>query len=133
MPNTSTLYRWCINVSKNINALKRASSISAEFLSGWSAGHLDVSMPLNGLHPFLHETDHEATVTYECINALKRATSISTNVYFEFHDEKFVCQCPLTGYIHFYGKALEWTESKTDVSMPFNGLHPFLQKKQYNH
>ncbi len=37
-----------------------------------------VSMPLNGLHPFLLTIYDSVLADMECINALKRASSIST-------------------------------------------------------
>ena len=37
-----------------------------------------------------------------------------------------MCQCPLTGYIHFYAKWNFRPYGKKTVSMPFNGLYPFL-------
>ena len=39
-----------------------------------------VSMPLNGLHPFLPEYRKMKYLDMGCINALKRASSISTNI-----------------------------------------------------
>ncbi len=36
------------------------------------------------------------------------------------------CQCPLTGLLHFYRYEYEVSGYKIGVSMPFNGLTPFL-------
>ena len=63
-----------------------------------------VLMPFNGLHPFLH-----------CM--LLKAPNTDA-----------MCQCPLTGFIHFYEKKNGKKDGGSNVSMPFNGLHPFLQK-----
>ena len=38
----------------------------------------DVSMPLNGLHPFLQICSEKLPYVILCVNALKRASSIST-------------------------------------------------------
>ena len=62
-------------------------------------------MPLNGLHPFLRNKRKQLYgVTVYCINALKRASSISTEV-----------------------KA-KYSNGTVNVSMPLNGLHPFLHQ-----
>ena len=89
-------------------------------------------MPSNGLHPFLQSNLSIATVKNARVNALKRATSISTQDSLTVEDlEDAMCQCPQTGYIHFYtkdGYLIAWNGY---VSMPSNGLHPFLQKFRY--
>ncbi len=62
----------------------------------------DVSMPFNGLTLFLHLRPWNTYIFTGCVNALQRAYSISTG---------------------------GWTNSlgvQNEVSMPFNGLHPFL-------
>ena len=69
----------------------------------WYGVQHAVSMPSNGLHPFLHIMYKKRKYFEYCVNALKRATSISTK-------EEQV----------FYGEL-------ADVSMPSNGLHPFLR------
>ena len=62
-----------------------------------------VSMPFNGLTPFL-----------PIVNATP-------------HDLTFLCQCPLTGLLHFYILTMSIYFWLCSVSMPFNGLTPFLQ------
>ena len=63
----------------------------------------DVSIPFIGLSPFLHTMK----------NLIK-------NLFGE-------CQCPLSGFLHFYGM-LDYADIvNVDVSMPFIGLSPFLQ------
>ena len=37
-----------------------------------------------------------------------------------------VCQCPLSGFLHFYFDDEVKMRSQSDVSMPFIGLSPFL-------
>ncbi len=66
-------------------------------------------MPLNGLHPFLP--------------------------YMVVHDyaENNVCQCPLTGLLHFYRKISYNYCCWNCVSMPFNGLTSFLKHNSANH
>ena len=38
----------------------------------------------------------------QCVNALYRAFSISTKKYFIEDAEYTLCQCPLSGFLHFY-------------------------------
>ena len=66
----------------------------------------DVSMPFIGLSPFLHTMK----------NLIK-------NLFGE-------CQCPLSGFLHFYGIKGNVPEYLEFVSMPFIGLSPFLQRKR---
>ena len=42
------------------------------------------------------------------VNALKRATCISTIFGKEYYEQIIVCQCPKAGDMHFYGKSMEW-------------------------
>ena len=68
-----------IQMKKSVNALKRATSISTQIL-------------------------RKHVSRMDCVNALKRATSISTKYYAAFDVARNMCQCPQTGYIHFYKK-----------------------------
>ena len=62
-----------------------------------------------------------------CVNALKRATLISTLQNFTVRMEDGRCQCPPTGHTHFYGMGRRPVSGKQAVSMPSNGQHSFLQ------
>ena len=84
-------------------------------------------MPFIGLSPFLLKEEWDYGNNQWCVNALYRAFSISTNgdesMTFKVSTE---CQCPLSGFLHFYiMEKLVW-ERLLDVSMPFIGLSPFL-------
>ena len=113
----------------------------------------NVSMPSNGQHSFLLEfvqnktpeicmcqcpqTGHTLFYVDEanaimaaakaCVNALKRATLISTLQNFTVRMEDGRCQCPPTGHTHFYGMGRRPVSGKQAVSMPSNGQHSFLQ------
>ena len=58
-------------------------------------------MPFNGLTPFLRYISKACKNIWKCVNALKRATSISTISIWDKKKKKW-CQCPLTGLLHFY-------------------------------
>ncbi len=110
-------------------------------------------MPWIGLPPFLPSIKIETEGQEDSVNALDRATSISTeytdvaSVEFEFE-----CQCPGSGYLHFYGLIMQIKKLKEEcvnaldratsistslkegkmkkvrfVSMPWIGLPPFLR------
>ena len=38
-----------------------------------------------------------------------------------------LCQCPLSGFLHFYAFQVVVSNGYIDVSMPFIGLSPFLR------
>ncbi len=92
------------NVSMPFNGLTPFLQLTLE--NGFFA--TDVSMPFNGLTPFLRWIEYDRNNTY------------------------VVCQCPLTGLLHFYTYYSNLTIHLWEVSMPFNGLTPFLQQKKLN-
>ena len=59
-----------------VNALKRASAISIVLTVSENVWRI-VSMPLNGLPPFLFQYVDDRDLLLECVNALKRASAIS--------------------------------------------------------
>ena len=62
-----------------------------------------VSMPFIGLSPFLPPvTKQEKQLLLQCVNALYRAFSISTGIIMKRLINKLLCQCPLSGFLHFY-------------------------------
>ena len=62
------------------------------------------------------------------VNALYRAFSISTNSSYLYNMSiSFPCQCPLSGFLHFYGLETLVDDEDEYVSMPFIGLSPFLR------
>ncbi len=111
----------------------------------------DVSMPSNGQHSFLRITRKEDSMAQNRVNALQRATLISTcrlndrqkrtgtcqcpptgNTHFYVsHDPAYavgdLCQCPPTGNTHFYRRFSIRQKTKMVVSMPSNGQHSFLR------
>ena len=65
--------------------------------------HRYVSMPFIGLSPFLLWQSNDRKVWRRCVNALYRAFSISTYwVLFLYPKLRRKCQCPLSGFLHFY-------------------------------
>ena len=84
-------------------------------------------MPCVGLIPFLQKGGKEwRIIHFPCVNALCRAYSISTNIEYILAEDILVCQCPVSGLFHFYGKKNEKNNKKEVVSMPCVGLIPFL-------
>ncbi len=84
-------------------------------------------MPYIGLPPFLHfEKFFENWELKDCVNALYRASPISTAHMKISQQQAEMCQCPISGFPHFYEmmKVLSWNVIK--VSMPYIGLPPFL-------
>ena len=110
-----------------INALERAFTISTQCKSScaWS---IDVSMPSDGLIPFLLPTALQATrARRSCVNALWRAYTISTRTLRQRRKESLVCQCPLAGLYHFYLQTVEGSPPDNGfVSMPSGELISFL-------
>ena len=111
-----------------------------------------VSMPFIGLSPFLQGLSVCHQQKRGCVNALYRASSIST-LYLQWQASFCLrCQCPLSGFFHFYRSSAQrkmWRSSccvnalyrassistvlmdvsnskQYIVSMPFIGLLPFL-------
>ena len=59
-------------------------------------------MPYLGLLPFLQMKVITLNVMKHCVNALSRASPIST-IHADFHwGGILVCQCPISGFSHFY-------------------------------
>ena len=62
-----------------------------------------VSMPFIGLSPFLPTWAlYSVLHNRRCVNALYRAFSISTRTMTPKEENNMVCQCPLSGFLHFY-------------------------------
>ncbi len=60
-------------------------------------------------------------------NALSRALCISTNSWPDLLPQDMLCQCPFSGFMHFYRKrTASQIRQQSLVSMPFLGLYPFL-------
>ena len=64
-----------------------------------------VSMPYDGLFSFLRKTFCSNWSTPGGVNALWRAFFISTDTVFVAAFTNIRCQCPMTGFFHFYGYA----------------------------
>ena len=83
-------------------------------------------MPYVGLSPFLRKTsgpDPHITAVCQC--------PMSGYPHFYGYErvapaEKRMCQCPMSGYPHFYGSLSRWRDCRINVSMPYVGLSPFL-------
>ena len=85
-----------------------------------------VSMPFNGLTPFLQlEYVRAKQCTIKCQCPLTDSLHFYICEYLHVQPSE-MCQCPLTGSLHFYGKDAEINDKSRIVSMPFNGLTPFL-------
>ena len=63
-----------------------------------------VSMPYIGLPPFLREGDKGIIIGKDCVNALYRASPIST-CRKQWFRSSYLCQCPISGFPHFYIRA----------------------------
>ena len=61
-----------------------------------------VSMPYVGLLLFLPKRFCCMTEEHNCVNALRRASSISTAVLAHTDSTKEMCQCPTSGFFYFY-------------------------------
>ena len=61
-----------------------------------------VSMPYIGLLPFLRGLFKNLCSAEEGVNALHRASPISTNSLTKTITYQFMCQCPTSGFSHFY-------------------------------
>ena len=64
------------------------------------------------------------------VNALYRASPISTMK--QKNSQLFTrrCQCPISGFSHFYHPLILRKNPKSVVSMPYIGLLPFLRRHQ---
>ncbi len=85
-----------------VNALYRASPISTFIKKALGAWYNSVSMPYIGLLPFLPTETQDVAETP-------------------------VCQCPTSGFSHFYLSQNLSQNLNLSVSMPYIGLLPFLQ------
>ena len=59
-------------------------------------------IPFNRLSPFLLNHSLDKDLEFGGVNALYRAFSISTLPIFVKDEDPDVCQCPLSGFLHFY-------------------------------
>ena len=109
-----------------------------------------MSMPFNGLIPFLRGYIYEKNINrkcqcpstglyhfykkllsktdqyLKCVNALQRAYIISTFIKMtKIWRSKYVSM-PFNGLIPFLRDSIWISNMRTNVSMPFNGLIPFL-------
>ena len=86
-----------------VNALWRAFFISTENNTRQRCGLFKVSMPYDGLFSFLPtEVFKLRNEDGACVNALWRAFFISTLDVQKLVDLFGGCQCPMTGFFHFY-------------------------------
>ena len=113
-----------------VNALHRAIPISTGDGNNVGVDVNGVSMPYIGLSPFLqHLMWSRKSLQQQCVNALHRAIPISTSLCWCIKSDGLMCQCPSSGYPHFYF-ARSWSlQSAPEVSMPFIGLSPFLLQR----
>ena len=83
-------------------------------------------MPYLGLPSFLLYDATDEELIEECVNALSRAPFIST-VFWAYADYvDTLCQCPISGSLHFYFSIDALPEIVEMVSMPYLGLPSFL-------
>ena len=110
-----------------VNALWRAFFISTPLMLR-KERFTEVSMPYDGLFSFLRTDNGEQEKKIsDSVNALWRAFFISTQlaagviVY-----DVGGCQCPMTGFFHFYRRTGTFGIWGSAVSMPYDGLFSFL-------
>ncbi len=93
----------------------------------------DVSMPSNGQHSFLPGTRFSGRAIWSCVNALKRATRISTTIG---HSSGTCCVCvnalKRATRISTSNYSINWCMDRL-VSMPSNGQHAFLLGELWLH
>ena len=65
------------------------------------------------------------------VNALSRAIPISTKAPHKWPN-LVVCQCPVSGYPHFYSEEALKKLVESGVSMPCLGLSPFLRSTAFS-
>ena len=82
--------------------------------------------PSNGPHSFLPNLASRSFRNSQCVNALQRATLISTESSHQRRFGCYRCQCPPTGHTHFYRRGQPHGGQPHGVSMPSNGPHSFL-------
>ena len=115
----------------HINSLWRATLIST-FLSIWIiGGSIKVSMPYVGQHSFLLNVVTNRRLARSCVNALCRATLISTL----FHSKRgkqsrrksvnALCRATLISI----NRRVFLFRKEVSVSMPYGGLHLFLPRR----
>ena len=91
-------------------------------------------MPYDGLFSFLHNIHQDCRKVGVRVNALWRAFFISTSMFFDFDVRMSVCQCPMTGFFHFYRLSAQGESVfKAHVSMPYDGLFSFLRSLKRLH
>lgn len=92
---------------ERVNALHRASFISTVNERLCKKQNGSVSIPFIGLPSFLRFSDSHSFLRLLRVNALHRVSFIST--YMEYLDvlDENGCQCPMSGFLHFYPAILE--------------------------
>ena len=124
LPGSSDDFCICVHVH---NALCRASPISTrKQLMKTRAPRLSVNAlyrasPIS-THLKLSRRPHPL-----CVNALYRASPISTPTPTPEPEDPEVCQCPISGFSHFYDPVDPEPTPDPVVSMPYIGLLPFLR------
>ena len=87
---------------------------------------VSVSMPFFGLLSFLRRSEMFFAVAWRCVNALLRASIISTTLRNVFRRGMKMCQCPLRASIISTVFWCDFWRKEAIVSMPFFGLLSFL-------
>ena len=87
-----------------VNALYRASPISTHCYCLACGHEYDCVNALYRASPISTNKDNaRKKITFKCVNALYRASPISTLKLAEDTDKYILCQCPVSGFSHFYG------------------------------
>ena len=118
----------CIG-STCVNALSRAPFISTWICWTGRRPESSVSMPYLGLPSFLRNETKKQRYGKDCVNALSRAPFISTPEEEELISDEELCQCPISGSLHFYVFTHVIPRPMKSVSMPYLGLPSFLQSQ----
>ncbi len=136
-----------------VNALWRAFFISTVCGDRWAwTSQCMCQCPMTGFFHFYVCAVYYANASMKCVNALWRAFFISTDLretleydfnvgvnalwraFFistaanavEQYEEMGWCQCPMTGFFHFYKHIRKAINLIQKVSMPYDGLFSFL-------
>ena len=143
-----------------VNALWRAFFISTVCGDRWAwTSQCMCQCPMTGFFHFYVCAVYYANASMKCVNALWRAFFISTDLretleydfnvgvnalwraFFistaanavEQYEEMGWCQCPMTGFFHFYTLTSKSVRYRSmGVSMPYDGLFSFLRIGRYD-
>ena len=124
----ASLERPLNEIEKSVNALSRAIPISTANDKDCIQEYKYVSMPCLGLSPFLHENNRYQGNHQLCQCPVSGYPHFYISWMMTDCNKQKMCQCPVSGYPHFYWAERNHYDKRGDVSMPCLGLSPFLQE-----